>query len=69
MMVEVSRMQAEDVEKSYEFLIAGKFIEPTGKVSRAKLTALVAALQELGDIPRGFEIERVILPGVTQLTD
>jgi ABC-type nitrate/sulfonate/bicarbonate transport system substrate-binding protein len=69
MMVEVSRMQAEDVEKSYEFLITGKFIEPTGKVSRAKLTALVAALQELGDIPRGFEIERVILPGVTQLTD
>jgi ABC-type nitrate/sulfonate/bicarbonate transport system substrate-binding protein len=69
MMVEVSRMQAEDVEKSYEFLITGKFIEPTGKVSRAKLTALVGALQELGDIPRGFEIERVILPGVTQLTD
>jgi NitT/TauT family transport system substrate-binding protein len=69
MMVEVSKMQAEDVEKSYEFLITGKFIEPTGKVSRAKLTALVGALQELGDIPRGFEIERVILPGVTQLTD
>ena len=69
MMVDVSRMQADDVEKSYDFLITGKFLEPTGKVSRAKLTALVGALQELGDIPRGFDIERLVLPGVTQLTD
>ena len=53
MMVDVSKMQADDVEKSYDFLITGKFIEPTGKVSRAKLTALVGALQDLGDIPRG----------------
>jgi len=57
------------VEKSYDFLIRGKFLEPTGKVSRAKLAALVGALQQLGDIPRGFDIERLILPGVTQLTD
>ncbi len=69
MMVEVSRMQAEDVEKSYEFLTTGKFYEPTGKVSKAKLTALVGALRELGDIPSGFDIERLVLPGVTQLTD
>ena len=69
MMVDVSRMQADDVEKSYDFLIRGKFFEPTGKVSRAKLAALVGALQQLGDIPSGFDIERLVLPGVTQLTD
>lgn len=69
MMVEVSRMQADDVEKSYDFLIGGKLFEPTGKVSRAKLTALVGALAQLGDVPGGFEIERLVLPGVTQLTD
>jgi NitT/TauT family transport system substrate-binding protein len=69
MMVEVSRMQVDDVEKSYDFLIGGKLFEPTGKVSRAKLTALVGALAQLGDVPGGFEIERLVLPGVTQLTD
>jgi NitT/TauT family transport system substrate-binding protein len=69
MMVEVSRMQADDVEKSYDFLIGGRLFEPTGKVSRAKLTALVGALAQLGDVPGGFEIERLVLPGVTQLTD
>lgn len=69
MMIDVSKMQADDVEKSYDFLQRGKFLEPTGKVSRGKLTALVAALQELGDIPAGFEIERLILPGLTQLSD
>ena len=69
MMIEVSKLQADDVEKSYDFLTRGKFFEPTGKVSRAKLGALVAALQQLGDIPSGFDIERLVLPGVTQLTD
>jgi ABC-type nitrate/sulfonate/bicarbonate transport system substrate-binding protein len=68
-MIDVSKMQADDVEKSYDFLQRGKFLEPTGKVSRAKLAALVGALQELGDIPVGFEVERLILPGVTQLSD
>jgi ABC-type nitrate/sulfonate/bicarbonate transport system substrate-binding protein len=69
MMVEVSKMQAADVERSYDFLLGGKLLEPTGKVSRAKLSALVGALQELGDLPSGFAIERLILPGVTQMSD
>jgi ABC-type nitrate/sulfonate/bicarbonate transport system substrate-binding protein len=69
MMIAVSKMQLEDVEKSYDFLLGGMFLEPTGKVSKAKLTALVAALQQLGDIPSGFDIERLILPGVTQLSE
>jgi NitT/TauT family transport system substrate-binding protein len=69
MMVAVSKMQPEDVEKSYDFLISGKFLEPTGRVSRTKLSALVGTLAQLGDIPSGFDIERLILPGVTQLSD
>jgi NitT/TauT family transport system substrate-binding protein len=68
-MIEVSRMQPDDVERSYDFLSGGRLFEPTGQVSKAKLTALVGALQQLGDIPSGFEIERLVLPGVTQLTD
>jgi ABC-type nitrate/sulfonate/bicarbonate transport system substrate-binding protein len=69
MMIDVSKMQADDVEKSYDFLQRGKFLEPTGTISRTKLTALVGALQELGDIPAGFTIERLVLPGITQLSD
>jgi ABC-type nitrate/sulfonate/bicarbonate transport system substrate-binding protein len=69
MMVELSKMQVDDVEKSYEFLTRGRLFEPTGKVSRAKLRALVEALKELGDVASGFDIERLVLPGVTQLTD
>jgi ABC-type nitrate/sulfonate/bicarbonate transport system substrate-binding protein len=68
-LVEVSKMQLEDVEKAYDFLTKNHLFEQTGKVSKAKLGALVQALQELGDIPAGFEIERLILPGVTQLSD
>src|ERR1700738_4573400 len=68
-LVDVSKMQLEDVEKAYDFLTRNRLLEPTGKVSKAKLGALVQALQELGDIPAGFEIERLILPGVTKLTD
>jgi len=68
-LVDVSKMHSEDVEKAYDFLTKNRLLEPTGKVSRAKLGALVQALQELGDIPAGFKIERLILPGVTQLTD
>jgi NitT/TauT family transport system substrate-binding protein len=69
MMVDVSRMQIDDVEKSYEFLVRGKLLEPTGKVSRAKLRALVHALAQLGDVASDFDIERLVLPGVTQLSD
>jgi ABC-type nitrate/sulfonate/bicarbonate transport system substrate-binding protein len=46
-MVEVSKMQAADVERAYDFLIGRKLFEPSGKVSRAQLAALVRALQEL----------------------
>jgi ABC-type nitrate/sulfonate/bicarbonate transport system substrate-binding protein len=68
MMVTASKLKPEEVEKSYDFFRKGKFFEPTGRVSRKKIDALVDALVGLGDIPR-IGIERLILPGVTQTTD
>ena len=47
----------------------GHFFEPTGKVSRSKLIALAKAMASLGDLPGAIDIERVILPGVTQVAD
>ena len=68
MMVDVSKLKSDEVEKAYDFFRKGKFFEPTGKISRKKLGALVEALVGLGDIPK-LEIERLVLPGVTQMTD
>ena len=67
MMVEASKIKTEDVEKSYDFFVKGKFFEPSGVLSRTKLNALVSAMQELGDLPKPFDTEQLVLPGVTKL--
>ena len=69
MMADVSRIKTEDVEKAYDFFRKGTFFEPTGTISRTKLNALVAALQQLGDLQAGFDTERLVLPGVTKMSD
>jgi NitT/TauT family transport system substrate-binding protein len=64
-----SHLTQEDVEKSYDFFRNGHFFEPTGKVSRSKLSALAKAMESLGDLPGALDVDKVILPGVTQMTD
>jgi NitT/TauT family transport system substrate-binding protein len=68
MMVEASKLKPDEVEKSYDFFRKGKFFEPTGKISRRKLGALVDALVSLGDIPK-LDTEKLVLPGVTQVVE
>ena len=65
-LMKVSKIKKDDVEKAYDFLIRGKYFEPTGKVSRSRLNKLVDALKTLGDIPQDFSVETLFLPGVTQ---
>jgi NitT/TauT family transport system substrate-binding protein len=69
LMVSVSSLKADDVEKSYEFLIKGRFLEPTGAISKAKLGKVVDALKELGDIPADFAVDRLFVPEITRVTD
>lgn len=64
-----SGLKREDVEKGYDFLRSGHYFDTTGKVSRAKLTSLANAMKALGDLPGSINIDRVFLPGVTQVTD
>jgi NitT/TauT family transport system substrate-binding protein len=64
-----SKLKQEDVEKAYDFMRNGHFFEPTGKVSRSKLASLAKAMQSLGDLPGAIDVDRVVLPGVTQLTE
>jgi NitT/TauT family transport system substrate-binding protein len=65
----VSGLKPDEVEKAYDFYRKGKFFEPTGKVSMTRLKALVAALQSLGDLPAGMDVNRLLLPGVTEVSD
>ncbi len=65
----VSRLKIEDAEKAYDYLIGGKFFEPTGKVSKALVGKLVEALESVGDVPKGFPVDRLFMAGVTQVAD
>ncbi len=64
-----SGLTQDDVEKSYDFFRNGHFFEPSGKVSRSKLNNLAKAMESLGDLPGALSVDKVILPGVTQITD
>jgi NitT/TauT family transport system substrate-binding protein len=64
-----SGLTQDDVEKAYDFFRNGRFFEPSGKVSRAKLNSLAKAMESLGDLPGALNIDKVILPGITTITD
>jgi NitT/TauT family transport system substrate-binding protein len=68
-MAEASKQKQEDIAKAYDFLIDHKFFEPTGKVSKTKMDALLAALRQLGDASASLTVDRLLLPGVTQVMD
>ncbi len=69
MMVAASGIKPDEVEKAYDFYRKGEFFEPTGKVSLTRLRALTAALVSLGDIAPGLNVNRLLLPGVTEVAD
>jgi NitT/TauT family transport system substrate-binding protein len=69
MMVTASRLQPDEVEKAYDFYRKGGFFEPTGKVSLVRLRALAGALESLGDLAPGFDVTRLLLKGVTEVSD
>jgi ABC-type nitrate/sulfonate/bicarbonate transport system substrate-binding protein len=69
MMVEASKQKSEDVAKAYDFLQKHKFFDASGKVSRTRMNAMLGALRELGDVSPGLAVDRMVLPGVTQLAD
>jgi len=68
-MLAVSSLKPEDVERSYDFLNGGHFFETTGMISRAKLGKVLEALHELGDVPRTMPVDSLFMPGLTQASD
>ena len=69
LMVEATRQKPEDVAKAYDFLLGRSFFDADGKVSKARMNAMLAALRELGDVSPALDVDRLVLPGVTQVTD
>jgi NitT/TauT family transport system substrate-binding protein len=68
-LVKVSGQKQDDVDKSYDFFNKNNFFDRTGRISRAKMNALIDALVQLGDVKAPGNIERFLLPGVAQLSD
>jgi NitT/TauT family transport system substrate-binding protein len=66
---ETSHIQQDDVEKAYTFLHDKNLFEPTGRVSKRKTGSVIDALRDLGDLPADFTVDRLLLPGVTQISD
>jgi ABC-type nitrate/sulfonate/bicarbonate transport system substrate-binding protein len=66
---DTSKIAREDVEKAYAFLRDKNLFEPTGVVSKHKVGNVIDALRNLGDLPADFAADRVMLPGVTQVSE
>lgn len=62
-LVEVSKGQKKDVEKAYDFMVRGRYFEPTSTISRKKLMSVVDALVEIGDLERPVPFDRLVLKG------
>jgi ABC-type nitrate/sulfonate/bicarbonate transport system substrate-binding protein len=64
-----SGLTQNDTEKAYDFFRNGDFFERSGKVSKAKLTALAQAMESLGDSPRQLNVDKVVLPDIAETTN
>jgi ABC-type nitrate/sulfonate/bicarbonate transport system substrate-binding protein len=65
----VSKLKSEDAERAYDYLIGGRFFEPTGNVSKKLIGKLTEALKTLGDLPQDFAVDQLFLAGITQVAD
>lgn len=68
-MQKYSKLDRNDIAKSYDFLIRHNFFNDTGKISETKLTALADALKQLGDLEGSTDPGRFVLPGVAQVVN
>jgi hypothetical protein len=67
--METSKIQQAEVEKAYDFLRDKNLFEPSGEISKRKIGTVIDALRDLGDLPADFRIDRLLLPGLTQISD
>ena len=68
-LMKVSSLKKEEIDRAYDFLIGGRYFEPTGKIPVTKLSKLIEALKAIGDLPAEFAVERLFLAGITQVAN
>jgi NitT/TauT family transport system substrate-binding protein len=68
-MVETSKLSPDAVAKTYDFLRSRPFFEPTGRISKSKMGALLTAVKQLGDFRGSADVADYVFPGIGQLGD
>ncbi len=68
-LTKASGLSEDDVQKAYDFFRNGHFFESSGKVSRSKLSNLAKAMESLGDLPGALDVDKAVLPGITQMAE
>src|SRR5262249_33922522 len=69
LLVAVAHSNRGDAEASYDSLRQIEYFEPSSKVSRAKLGNVIAVEQRAGTIGPALTVDRLVMPGLTELTD
>jgi NitT/TauT family transport system substrate-binding protein len=69
LLVKHARSSKEDAEASYDHLRRIDFFEPGSKMSRARLRNLLEVEKAAGNVSAALTIERLAMPGLTELTD
>ena len=68
-LVEAMKGKPEDLGKTYDFFRRINFYAASSQVSRVKLNEIAAMLKADGDLPQDFDVNKLVLPGISQLTD
>jgi ABC-type nitrate/sulfonate/bicarbonate transport system substrate-binding protein len=69
LLAQVAHADPQDAAASYDFLRRIRYFEPSSKVSRAKLQDLIDVERRMGKVSPALPIDRLIMPGLTELTD
>jgi len=68
-LVDASKQEPSDIEKSYDFFHKINFFEPSGKVSKKKVEEIVTILKATDDIDKPIALDTLFLAGVTEVTE
>jgi NitT/TauT family transport system substrate-binding protein len=69
LLIKVAHASRNDAEASYDYLRRIEYFEPSSMVSRMKLRNLIDVERVAGNIGPALPIDRLVMPGLTELTD
>jgi ABC-type nitrate/sulfonate/bicarbonate transport system substrate-binding protein len=69
LLVQVAHADKEDAAASYDLLRRTGYFEPSSKVSRKKLQNVIDEERQAGIIGPSLTVDRLIMPGFTELSD